>query len=140
LIREKGFSFIAFEGDWPPCYEVNCYVKDYPESGKSAREVLGAFDRWPTWMWANEEILMLIAWLREHNDRLPEEERVGFYGLDVYSLWASMEAVIEYLERIDPEAVDMARHACKCFEPYGEDIREYAKVTAFCATATWWRP
>ncbi len=78
---------------------------------------------------------MLIAWLREHNDRLPEEERVGFYGPDVYSLWASMEAMIEYLERIDPEAVDTARHAYKCFEPYGEDIREYAKATAFVPTS-----
>ena len=118
LIRERGFSFIAVEGDWPDCYEVNRYVKSYPGSGKNAREVLKVFDRWPTWMWANEEIVELAEWLRRHNARLPENGRVGFYGLDVYNLWESMEAVIEYLERVDPEAVEAARHAYKCFEPY----------------------
>src|SRR5215208_488392 len=135
LIREKGFSFIAAEADWPDCYEVNRYTKGYPDSGKSAREVLRAFERWPTWMWANEEILELAEWLRRYNDGLSEEERVGFYGLDVYSLWDSMEAVIKYLERVDPEAVDTARRAYKCFEPYGEDVREYARATAFVPTS-----
>ena len=135
LIREKGFSFIAVEGDWPDCYEVNRYVKGYPDSGKNAREVLEVFDRWPTWMWANEEILELAGWLRGHNEGLPEGQRVGFYGLDVYSLWDSMEAVIEYLERVDPEAVDTARRAYKCFEPYGEDVREYARATALVPTS-----
>ena len=135
LIRDKGFSFIAVEGDWPDCYEVNRYVKGYWDSGNSAREVLEAFERWPTWMWANEEILELAEWLSGHNEGLPEEERVGFYGLDVYSLWESMEAVIEYLERVDPEAVGTARRAYKCFEPYGEDVREYARATAFVPTS-----
>jgi erythromycin esterase len=135
LIRDKGFSFIAVEGDWPDCYEVNRYVKGYWDSGNSAREVLEAFERWPTWMWANEEILELAEWLSGHNEGLPEEERVGFYGLDVYSLWESMEAVIEYLERVDPEAVNTARRAYKCFEPYGEDVREYARATAFVPTS-----
>jgi erythromycin esterase len=135
LIEQKGFSFITIEGDWPDCYEVNRYVKGCPDSGKSAREVLKAFDRWPTWMWANEEILEFAEWLRGHNEGLPEEEKAGFYGLDVYSLWDSMEAVIEYLERVDPEAVDTARRAYKCFEPYGEDVREYARATAFVPTS-----
>ena len=67
LIREKGSSFVAVEGDWPDCYEVNRFVKGYPDSGKSARGVLGAFDRWPTWMWANEEVVGLAEWLRRHN-------------------------------------------------------------------------
>ncbi|MDP8952359.1 MAG: erythromycin esterase family protein [Actinomycetota bacterium] len=134
LILEKGFSFIAVEGDWPDCYEVNRYVKGYPDSGTSAREVLEVFDRWPTWMWANEEIVELVQWLRRHNEGL-SEERVGFYGLDVYSLWESMEAVIAYLERVDPEAVDTARRAYKCFEPYGEDVREYARATAMVPTS-----
>src|SRR5215204_776962 len=105
LIREKGFSFIAVEGDWPDCYEVNRYVKGYRGSGINAHEVLRVFERWPTWMWANEEIAELAKWLRQHNDGLPQEERVGFYGLDVYSLRESMEAVIGYLERVNPEAV-----------------------------------
>lgn len=131
LIREKGFSFIAVEGDWPNCYEVNRYVKGYPDSGAGAREVLKTFERWPTWMWANEEIVGLAEWLRRHNDGLPGEERVGFYGLDVYSLWESMEAVISYLERVDPDSVETAKRAYRCFEPYGEGAREYARATAF---------
>ncbi len=135
LIREKGFSFIAVEGDWPDCYEVNRYVKGYPGSGGSAREVLRVFERWPTWMWANEEIVKLAEWLRRHNEGLHEGEKVGFYGLDVYSLWESMQSVIEYLERTDPDALPAARRAYKCFEPYGEDVREYARATAFVPTS-----
>src|SRR5881397_3983361 len=75
LIREKGFSFIGVEGDWPDCYRVNRYVKNFPESGSSAGEVLHAFERWPTWMWANREIGELIEWLRRYNDqrRVPDD-------------------------------------------------------------------
>ncbi len=135
LIREKGFSFIAVEGDWPDCYEVNRYVKGYPDSGKSAREALEVFDRWPTWMWANEEVVGLAEWLRRHNEGLPQDARVGLYGLDVYSLRESLEAVIEYLERVDPDAVGSARRAYKCFEPYGQDPQEYARATVFVPTS-----
>src|SRR5258708_7236570 len=101
LIREKGFNFIAVEGDWPDCYRVNEYVKSRPGAGESARDVLHAFERWPTWMWANEEIVALAEWLRDHNRGLPEERQAGFYGLDVYSLWDSMDAVIRFLEKND---------------------------------------
>ena len=135
LIREKGFSFIAVEGDWPDCYRVNRYVKEYPDSGESAREALRAFERWPTWMWANEEVVELTEWLRRHNEGLPERERVGFYGLDVYSLWASLQGVIGYLERVDPDVVEIARRAYRCFEPYGENAQEYARATAFVPTS-----
>jgi erythromycin esterase len=135
LIREKGFFFIAVEGDWPDCYRVNRYVKDYPDSGGSAREALHAFERWPTWMWANEEIVELTEWLRRHNAGLPERDKVGFYGLDVYSLWESLEGVIGYLERVDPDAVEAAHRAYRCFEPYGEDAQEYARATAFVPTS-----
>jgi erythromycin esterase-like protein len=89
LIREEGFSFIAVEGDWPDCYRVNRYVKGFHDSGTDAREVLEAFVRWPTWMWANEEVVNLVEWLRRHNKGQPEHKKVGFYGLDVYSLWDS---------------------------------------------------
>jgi erythromycin esterase len=135
LILEKGFSFIAVEGDWPDCYGINRYVRGYPGSGTSAREVLRVFDRWPTWMWANEEVAGLTEWLRGYNEGLPEDERVGFYGLDVYSLWDSMEAVMKYLERVDPEALETARRAYRCFEPYGEDARKYARATALVPTS-----
>ena len=129
LIEEKGFSFIAVEGDWPDGYRVNRYVKGYPDSGDSAREVLHAFERWPTWMWANEEVVELAGWLRRHNDRVPEEKKAGFYGLDVYSLWDSLYQVLGYLGRYAPAALPAARRAFRCFEPYGEDVQEYARAT-----------
>lgn len=129
LILEKGFSFLAVEGDWPDCYRVNRYAKGYDDAGKDAREVLHAFARWPTWMWANEEIVDLLEWLREHNHARPEAEKVGFYGLDVYSLWDSLHAVMDYLRRVDPEALAAAKSALHCFEPYAEDAQEYARAT-----------
>ena len=134
LIQEHGFSFIAVEGDWPDCYRVNRYVKSYTDSGDSARDVLHAFDRWPTWMWANREVAELAEWLRDHNRRLGEARQAGFYGLDVYSLWDSMHAVVEYLESVDPELARAARAAYRCFEPYGEDAQEYARATALVPT------
>jgi erythromycin esterase-like protein len=131
LIKEKGFSFIAVEGDWPDCYSVNRYIKGISDSGKSAYDVLYSFNRWPTWMWANREIINLVEWLREYNKKLSEEQRVGFYGLDVYSLWESMEAVIKYLRKIDPEAAKTAIEAYRCFEPYGKSVEDYARATTF---------
>lgn len=135
LIQEKGFSFIAVEGDWPDCYTVNRYVKGYGGAGESAREVLQTFQRWPTWMWANWEIVALAEWLRRHNAALPDEAKVGFYGLDVYSLWESLASVMGYLEQTDPEALEMAKRALRCFEPYGEDPQDYAQATAFVSAS-----
>jgi len=135
LIAEKGFSFIGVEGDWPDCYRVNRYVKGYEHSGNSARDVLHAFERWPTWMWANKEVIDLAEWLRDFNRRLGVERQVGFYGLDVYSLWDSMRAVTEYLERIDPKLAAEARRAYNCFEPYAEDAQDYARATALVPTS-----
>lgn len=135
LIREKQFSFIAVEGDWPACYQLNRFAKRLPDSGKSARDVAHAFDRWPTWMWANEEVVKLIDWLRDYNEGLVMGERVGFYGLDVYSLWESMDAVVRYLERIDPEAAASARRAYSCFDPYHQDVQAYARATALVPTS-----
>jgi erythromycin esterase len=129
LIVERGFRFIAVEGDWPDCYRVNRFVKGRPNAGTNARAMLHAFERWPTWMWANREVLSLVQWLRAHNEKLPESRKVGFYGLDVYSLWESMAAVIAYLDRVDPEASRHARRAYECFAPFGEDAQEYARAT-----------
>lgn len=131
LINEKEFSFIAVEGDWPDCYNVNRYVKGMPDSGGSAYDVLYSFNRWPTWMWANKEIIELIEWLRKYNEKLPEDQKIGFYGLDVYSLWESMESVIKYLQRVDPQAIRTAIEAYHCFEPYGKSVEDYARATAF---------
>src|SRR5207253_6165052 len=77
LIEEKGFSFIAVEGDWPDCYRVNRFIRGFSESEESARDALRAFDRWPTWMWANEEVVELVSWLRQHNAAASQEQRVG---------------------------------------------------------------
>lgn len=129
LIHEKGFSFVAVEGDWPDCYRVSRYVKGARGVGSSAREVLRAFSRWPTWMWANEEIADLTEWMRMYNSTLKPESRIGFYGLDVYSLWDSLREVIRYLETVDPDMALTAKWAYSCFEPYGEDVQEYARAT-----------
>ena len=129
LIEGKGFAFIAVEGDWPDCYRVNRYIKGYPDSGDSADQVLHEFERWPTWMWANWEIVALTEWMREFNKGRQEDEKVGFYGLDVYSLWESMDAIMKYLEENDSEAVQLAKQAYRCFEPYGEDVQSYAWST-----------
>jgi erythromycin esterase-like protein len=135
LVEEKGFSFVAVEGDWPDCYRVNRYVKRYPDSGRDAEEVLHAFERWPTWMWANREVVGLADWLRDHNRSRPADQQVGFYGLDVYSLWDSMREVVQYLERIDPEAARAARRAYGCFDPYYEEAQDYARATALVPTS-----
>lgn len=129
LIREKGFSFVAVEGDWPDCYEVNRYVKHYDTSYHSSEHVLQTFRRWPTWMWANVEVANFAAWLHGFNEDRPANERTGFYGLDVYSLWESMKAVVEYLRKVDPVAADQVRQAYRCFDPYGGDSTAYAYDT-----------
>ena len=135
LIVERGFNFIAVEGDWPDCYRVNRYVKGLRDGGRDAQSVLHAFERWPTWMWANREIVALVDWLHRHNGSLPEPRKVGFYGLDVYSLWDSMRAVMEYLTRLDPSLAATARRAYNCFEPFAEDVQEYARATALVPTS-----
>jgi erythromycin esterase-like protein len=130
LIREKGFSFIAVEGDWPDCYTVNRYGKRYPDSGTDAYSVLHVFERWPTWMWANWEVVALAEWLRSYNqDRAPGQQ-VGFYGLDVYSLHESLAALLDYIKENRPETLDAALQAIRCFEPFGEDVQSYARSTA----------
>ena len=137
LIREKGFSFVAVEGDWPDCYRINRWVKDLYEEPKKIEEVLKEFQRWPTWMWANWEIAAFSEWLKKHNDNLNQEQKVGFYGLDVYSLWESMEAIVEYLEKEDPETAVLAKKASYCFEPYKKNdsyVNAYRSLSQRCRT------
>jgi erythromycin esterase len=129
LIQEKDFRFIAVEGDWPDCYKINRYVKGYKDAGDNIKDVLMNFDRWPTWMWANWEVAALAEWLREHNATLPAERKVGFYGLDVYSLWDSMYAMMDYLEKEDPQAAQSVKNAIRCFEPFHENEHAYARYS-----------
>jgi erythromycin esterase len=126
LITEKGFNIIAVEGDWPDCYRLNRYIKGYDESEKKVSEVLQNFKRWPTWLWANWETTALVTWLKENNSKLTADKKTGFYGLDVYSLWESMEAIIEYLEKTDTKTLLQAKKAMECFEKHGKDERLYA--------------
>src|SRR5207245_112886 len=94
LIHEKGFTAVAVEADWPDAYRVNRFVRGASRDAE-AIDALTAFKRFPTWMWRNADVLDFIGWLRTHNDSLPPEaNKVGFYGLDLYSLHASIEAVL----------------------------------------------
>ncbi|QPC85251.1 erythromycin esterase family protein [Phototrophicus methaneseepsis] len=135
LIQEKGFSFIAVEGDWPDCYKVNRYIKGYENAGENAYHILHAFKRWPTWMWANWEVVALVEWLRQYNDQAPEPDQVGFYGLDVYSLWESLSEVTRYLTMYEPDALHTAYQAYQCFQPYDEDVQSYARATRLIPTS-----
>jgi erythromycin esterase len=135
LIEEKGFSFIAVEGDWPDCYRLNRYIRGYPDAGDGTLDVMRDFKRWPTWMWANWEVVALTEWLRTWNDNRPAEQKIGFYGLDVYTLWESLAEVSDYLERTDPEAAKAALQAFRCFQPYHEDAQSYAWATRVVPTS-----
>lgn len=131
LIVEKGFSAIAVEADWPDAFRVNRYVRGTSRDG-NATQALSDFRRFPQWMWRNADVVDLVGWLRSHNDAIAQpERRVGFYGLDVYSLHASMDAVLAYLDRNDPEAARRARDRYACFEPFGEEPQAYGHAAAF---------
>src|SRR6478736_4988494 len=130
--QNHNFSFIAVEGDWPSCFEVNRYIKGYTTQYANAEDVLKTFSRWPSWMWANQEIKELIEWLRDYNNNLPAHQpKVGFYGLDVYSLWESMEAIIEYLENNHASDAKKAKKAFECFEPFHREAQMYGISSAF---------
>ncbi len=130
LIREKGFSAIAVEADWPDAYRVNRYVQGWG-GDTDASQALDGFKRFPQWMWRNADVLEFVGWLRDYNDAIPISRRVGFYGLDLYSLHASMEAVLTYLRVIDPEAALRAQRRYACFEHFGDSPQDYG----YAATA-----
>ena len=129
LIEEKGLVAVAVEADWPDAYRVHRYVRGVSDDA-DAIEALGDFRRFPTWMWRNTDVVEFIEWLRAHNDALPPSAaKIGFYGLDLYSLHASMEAVLRYLEQVDPNAAQNARARYACFDHFGEDTQVYGFVT-----------
>jgi erythromycin esterase-like protein len=129
LIKEKGFTAVAVEADWPDAYRVNRYVRG-GTADADAVEALAGFKRFPAWMWRNADVLDFIGWLRTHNDDLPGNAvKTGFYGLDLYSLHTSIEAVLTYLDKVDPEAARRARYRYTCFDHFGKDEQTYGYAT-----------
>jgi erythromycin esterase-like protein len=134
LIEELGFTAVAVEGDWPDADRVSRYVKGAGDD-EDAEEALRGFRRFPTWMWRNAEVLDFVGWLRTHNEQLtPTQKSVGFYGLDLYSLDASMQAVVAYLEEVDPAAASRARERYECLHPFAQDSSGYGRAVLLGAS------
>jgi erythromycin esterase-like protein/adenine/guanine phosphoribosyltransferase-like PRPP-binding protein len=128
LIVEKGFAGVAVEADWPDAYRVNRYVRGV-SADADGEEALTDFRRFPTWMWRNADVLDFVGWLRSYNEARLVSQRVGFYGLDLYSLRASMTAVLAYLAKVDPTAARRAHDRYACFDHFGDDVQQYAYAT-----------
>lgn len=133
LIREKHFNTIIIEGDWPDAYQINRYI--HQQAYSTAYEAVSSFDRFPTWMWQNMPMVDLIEWLFQHNQK--SENKVSFYGMDLYSLYRSIEVVIEYLKKIDPKLAQEAIEKYACLGRFNHDPQRYAyavfsRVTKSC--------
>jgi erythromycin esterase-like protein len=126
LIAERGFAGVAVEADWPDAYRVNHFVRGRGRD-EEATDALGGFKRFPTWMWRNADVLDFVGWLRTYNEGKPEPERAGFYGLDLYSLHTSMQALIAYLVKVDPVAAREARARHACFDRFGDPSARRAR-------------
>lgn len=132
LIAEKEFNAVAVEADWPDAYRVNQYVR-FEGDDEDAIDALSGFQRFPAWMWRNADVLDFVGWLRNFNEHR-HSHRAGFYGLDLYSLHASMRAVLDFLDKVDPEAARRARNRYACFDNYGEDTQAYGYATSLAST------
>ncbi len=130
LIEEKGFTAVAVEADWPDAYRVNRYVRSLGND-EDPFTSLNDFTRFPRWMWRNTEVVDFISVLRSYNENRPQEQKVGFYGLDLYSLYSSIDAVIDYLEEVDPQAAQKARQRYACFEQYGPEAENYGLAMSY---------
>lgn len=133
LIERHGFNVIAVEADWPDARNIDHYVRQHPHRGRGVP--IRVFDHFPRWMWRNTEVQEFVDWLRQHNANLPLKERTSFNGLDLYSMGTSTRAVIEYLERVDPDLAKVAKKRYGCLEPWLDDPQEYGR-SAFYAKST----
>ena len=124
LILHRGFTCVAAEADWPDAYRANRWVRLLGDD-LTAEEALADFTRFPRWMWRNREVVRFLRWLRAENASRSADARVGFYGLDLYSLHRSMARVIEYLDQVDPTAAAQARRGYACFDVFGDDVQLY---------------
>lgn len=124
LISQRGFDFVAIEGDWPDAARIDHYVRhfEYPPSEWTA------FARFPRWMWRNDETRKFVDWLRKHNRHLGENRRVAFHGLDLYSLYSSVREVLRYLDEVDPETARIARERYGCLTPWQSDPATYGRA------------
>lgn len=129
LIEEKGFTAVAVEADWPDAYRVNRYVRG-ESSDPDGAAALADFRRFPSWMWRNTEVVEFVEWLRGRNLRHDPAARAGFYGVDLYSLRSSMEAVVDYLQAVDPPAAAQARMRYGCFDHVRAEGPEYGHAVA----------
>lgn len=130
LIKEKGFAAIAVEADFPDTHRINQFIKG-SGSDTQAIDSLGEFKRFPRWMWRNTEMVKFVDFLRKYNSELPLELRIGFYGLDLYSMYASIHAVISYLDKVDPDAANKAKKRYECFEQYGKEEDSYGIAMSY---------
>ncbi len=131
LIRNHGVRTVLVEGDWTSSWEVNKYVRNLPGAAESAKEALKPFrNRWPAWMWNNEVILDLAEWMRAFNDELPEDERAGFYGMDVYSFWDSIDEIIRITSQIDTRFADAVGEPLDCLIRFNRDHIRYVQTVA----------
>jgi erythromycin esterase-like protein len=128
LIREKGFNAVALEADWPDAYRVHRYVQG-DNTDADATQALSGFRRFPSWMWRNADVLDFVGWMRSHNDALEPSSRVGIFGMDLYSMHASIARVLRYLDEVDPEAAQRARVRYGCFDTFGCDPQAYGYAT-----------
>ena len=129
LIEEQDFSAVAVEGDWADAARVDAFVRGRGDDANPVAALEG-FKRFPTWMWRNADVVTFLAWLRHHNDSRRADARTGFYGLDLYSLFTSIEAVIAYLDTVDPQAARRARDRYACFDHFAEDTQTYGSAPA----------
>ncbi len=125
LILEKGFNAVAVEADWPDAYRVNRFVRDQGDDSDAVQALQG-FQRFPSWMWRNTDVVNFVSWLRSYDDGLESDDKIGFYGLDLYSLFTSMDEVLRYLEQVDPAAAAAAKARYACFDHYQDDSERYA--------------
>jgi erythromycin esterase-like protein len=135
LIQRAGFNLVAVEADWPDAYRVNRWVR-HAGGDADAESALGDFVRFPRWMWRNTDVVEFVTWLRHVNATRPAGVRVGFYGLDLYSLHASVDAVLAYLEKVDPAAARRARFRYSCFEDFREDTQAYGHAVTVGLSAS----
>jgi erythromycin esterase-like protein len=135
LIVEKNFNAVAIEADWPDAYRVNRFVRRSSDDADAA-SALSGFRRFPAWMWRNTVVRDFVQWLRRHNDSQPPARKVGFYGIDLYSLLASIEAVLRYLDAVDPAAAQRARRRYACFDHFRDDPQAYGYAAALGLSAT----